>query len=232
MDFIEDLIKGFLKSRDRHIYEINSYKSGTGNFITQIVTHKDETLTFVDADEIKTKRLKGPETEEELNRRWQIFVVKNTRGIQHDTLLKNFTESNKENFFSKLETFAMKENAELESMWNIEEYLDEDLKHLLALEELRFTDFMSDMKTKLVGNIVSRGLEERSAEYNSRTHKVIESFLESLPRCYDRNGEQVFEFTEQKLALYERLKEIAETIDFTFRYQKYRADQQEEAMQN
>lgn len=229
MKFIQDLIKGFVESRGRRIKDISSYLSGIGATITTVETFNGEIWTFINADQIKIKHFVGTDNDlKHINRRWQLYLIDKTNGCQHDTFLHSFIKNNKKWFFIKLNDFAEETETGLEKIYNIEEYLDSELQHLLKLEEIRFSDNLSTNRTETDFILMSRGLEEISADYLAKAHKAIEKLLEQLPMSVNANGEQVYEFSEAHNLCYERLKEIQETLDFTFRYQRYRLNQKED----
>ena len=100
-------------------------------------------------------------------------------------------------------------------------------KELLDAEEKAFSYYIAT--TKDDAEEVERTIRRRQADFAQFHTNKIKGFIErEVVIGYSENGEEVYEFTEEQLALYEILKDLRDTTDFVFRHQLYRYDQQQE----
>ena len=223
----EDLFVAFLKNEGRKVFYKHSYLSGIGATITKIETESDEKWTFIGYAELKRHVGKfEADDNNEYNLKWQNFILAKTTGIQRDSLLERFIYENKNKLKWSLESLSA-EDADIE---DVQTHGDEILKHILGLEELKFVVALDKCKHELDFKLQEEVVRSNMSEYGNLVQNEINKLLESVPRTIDESGQEVFNFTQEQIENYDRLKEIAETTNFTFRYQIYRLDQQEQKM--
>ena len=96
-------------------------------------------------------------------------------------------------------------------------------KEMLDAEEHAFSYYIAT--TKDSEQEVERTIRRRQADFAEFHINKIKNFVErEVKTNYNSDGEEVYEFTEQQLALYEILKDLRDTTDFVFRHQLYRFD--------
>ena len=101
-------------------------------------------------------------------------------------------------------------------------------RELLDAEEKAFSYYIAT--TKDSEEEVERTIRRRQADFAEFHTKKIKNFIDREVKInFNADGEEVYEFTEEQLALYEILKDLRDTTDFVFRHQLYRFDQQQES---
>ena len=96
-------------------------------------------------------------------------------------------------------------------------------KEMLDAEEHAFSYYIAT--TKDGEQEIERTIRRRQADFAEFHINKIKNFVErEVETNYNSDGEEVYEFTEQQLALYEILKDLRDTTDFVFRHQLYRFD--------
>ena len=230
MKFREDLIKDFVKSKNRHITEMNSYLSGTGATVTKVYMANSEKWVFINFDHLeiigigaRNTEYRRPSQSKNYFRDWQLYVVDHTFGCQKDSLLGLFIKSSRNSFEGMLEDLC-----DCNDMKKIETFGDEDIKHVLKLEEKKFAYNLDTSKSEFDYNVMREGLRINKAHYGKMIHEYIDYLLVNVPKGFNEKGEEVYNFSETQYACYERLKEIGGIIEFSINYQIYRVDQKED----
>ena len=233
MKFREDLIKGFVEENGCLIANMHSYLSGVGCTVTVVEAVRDHRFankwTFVDFNKLERVGVNCDEkVDKELFKSWQKYVLRHTKGCQFDSLLRGFIDLNKKNLFSSIENLV--DDSEKIDEYVLGSYIsDEELEHLLYLEELRFKDNLEDVKRRTYRfPSLFEGIQEFKAEYMANISKEQNRLLQKVNTSVSEKGEAVYEFSESQYCVYEKLKDIKETIDFAFRHQIYRADLEED----
>lgn len=228
----ENLIDKFLQNKNYQIINKHSYLSGIGATITEVETSYDgEGFVFINLDEIRTKgRFRGSigsDYDEELNLEWQKYVVRKTYGIEHDVFVNNFINTGLKKLEHYIENMVDWYNDNEDLYFKDQQLVETYVDHLLDLEEVRFSRFLNDAKTDADFRIIVQGRQNQRCAFLNLVENKKQELLNKIDRSYNENGEQVYNFSEQELELYEFLKEIEENIDFAFRHQIYRLDQKE-----
>lgn len=103
-------------------------------------------------------------------------------------------------------------------------------RDLLDAEERCFSYYLSITKDDSIQ--IEDSIRRRQAEYaDFHTRKINEFIDHEVSSTLNEAGEEVYEFTEEQLAVFEVLKNLRETTDFAFRHQLYRFDQKQQQEQ-
>ena len=99
-------------------------------------------------------------------------------------------------------------------------------RNLLDSEERSFAFYVSTTEDN--AQEVENTIRIRQAMYaDFHTRKITEFINENVSSTINDAGEEVYEFTEEQLAVYEVLKNLRESTDFVFRHQLFRFDQKQ-----
>lgn len=100
-------------------------------------------------------------------------------------------------------------------------------QELLDAEEKYFSYYLLTTKDdeEKIEDTIRRG-QSNYAEFH--TKKIKDFINHEVAVSVNEKGEEVYEFTQEQLAVFETLKALRETTDFAFRHQLYRSDQKHE----
>lgn len=97
-------------------------------------------------------------------------------------------------------------------------------QEMLNAEEKAFAFYIAT--TEDSDEEIEKTIRRRQASYAEfHTNKIRDFIKHEVGVSVNEKGEEVYEFTEEQLALYEILKDLRETTDFVYRHQLYRFDQ-------
>ncbi len=234
MVFLEDIMVDFAKSKNKAVIEKNSYISGTGKSVVTLVLLGNEIWRFIGGTEVLVRGVgvRGEENSRPAmsfarTREWREFCIGKVYGIQRDTLIKQFIDDARIEFLSRVEDLTESE----ELCKNIDKLGDAELKHILFLEEKKVAGHLEKSKTAFDFDTIRQGILVNRAYYGRNLNQCMQRLLKNVAIGVSEGGEEVYNFTPVQYKHFERLKEIMETIDFTMRYQIYRADQREVEIQ-
>ena len=229
MRFKEDIIVEFVKSQKRAIVDKSSHISWNGYTLIKIKTSNGEVWRFLGGTEVsicglgaRGEEYRRPAKSQVATRKWREFAIDQVTGFQRDSMIGKFIQDAREEFLDKIE-----ELCESETLCNKCKTLgNEELEHLLRLEEKKFAVGLASCKSDFDFRIVRQGVRVNRAFYGSEVNSRIQYLLNFVDRDIV-HGDKVYSFTDVQKQHYERLNELLGKIDFVMRYQIYRADQKE-----
>ena len=229
MIFKEDLIVDFVKSRNRQIVEKHSYTSGTGQSILTMKTANYEVWKLIGGRELAVYGVSRgalyyrPSMSKTATRKWREFAVSNVSGFQRDTMLGQFIQDAREAFVDTIDDLL-----DCDTLCKKYETIgNEELKHLMALEEKKFSCGLESCRTELDYQTVRQGVLVNRAYYGREVNKCVKYILDY---CVERDivaGQRVYHFTPIQEKHLGRLSELQDKIDMIMKHQIYRADQKE-----
>lgn len=166
---------------------------------------------------------------------WQDFLLKNSIGKEKLSVLLGIRDiKNREYEESLRQLLRNYDNYSLvhEDTDTYDKYYCSEVsdahREMLDAEEQSFSYYITTTEDEDVE--IERTIRRRQADFNEFHINKIKNFIDrEVCSSYNENGEEVFEFTPQQLAVYEILKDLRDTTDFVFRHQLYRFDQMQES---
>ena len=161
---------------------------------------------------------------------WQEFLLQNSIGEEKLSILYEIRDVKGFEYYETLRDVMRNYNDYkiIHEDANGEMYYSSEITNahesMLDAEEQAFSYYIATTKDN--EKEVERNIRRRRAGFAEFHINKIKSFIEKeVETSYNADGEEVYQFTEQQLALYEILKDLRDTTDFVFRHQLYRYDQ-------
>ena len=231
MKFREDLIVDFLKSKNKFIESIDTYKTQFNTIVTEVMAASSEAFTFIDFNEVcisgidaRGGRYFRPAQSKKIKREWQSFVVENTDGHQRETLLNCFIKDARGEFESKIEDLCV---CDINAKHTLK-CGDDEFKHVLKLEETRFKLSLEACKEISDYAAVRARILNSRAYYGRQCNSCMQYILDHAKKSIDMEGQLVYGLNQHERQNYEKIKNTALTIDSIMKYQMYRTDQLED----